>query len=176
MNETNLFNAIRSITVDKKLSQIQVDSINAILEACTKYSITDIRHIAYILATAYHESRFKPIEEIGHGMGRAYGAPIRGKVYFGRGFVQLTWLDNYKSFGQKLGIDLVNSPELALNVKYAADIIVLGMKQGSFTGAALNKYFNEHSTDAINARRIVNGIDCANLIAGYYSHIIEGLK
>lgn len=174
MDETKLFNAIRSITSDKKLSQTQVDSIHAILGSCAKHGVTDDNQTAYILATAYHESRFKPIEEIGKGNGRPYSKLINGHGYWGRGYIQLTWKDNYKTFGDLLHIDLVNRPELALNVDYAAEIIVVGMQKGMFTGVGLSKYFNDKVNDAINARRIVNGLDCANLIAGYYSHILTG--
>jgi predicted chitinase len=175
MNETNLFNALRGITSDKRLSQVQVDSVNAILEACVKYHVTEQRQIAYILATAFHESRLKPIEEIGHGAGHPYGKFINGHVYYGRGFVQLTWKDNYATFSKRLNIDLVNRPELALNIEYAADILVLGMRDAMFTGVGLSKYLSETKNDPLNARRIVNGIDCAALIRGYYQHILSSL-
>lgn len=175
MNETGLFNALRSMTSDRKLSQLQVDSVHAILESCDKHSVTDKRQIAYILATAFHESRLKPVEEIGHGAGHPYGKFINGHVYYGRGLIQITWISNYKRFSEILNIDLVNHPELALQVDYAAEIIVIGMKNGIFTGVGLKKYFNENVTDPIHARKIVNGMDCANLIAGYYTHIISSI-
>lgn len=164
------------MTSDRKLSQVQVDSVHAILESCNKHSVTDKRQIAYILATAFHESRLKPIEEIGHGAGHPYGKFINGHVYYGRGYTQITWLDNYKTFSKILGIDLVNRPELALVPEYAAEIMVIGMNGGMFTGVGLKKYFNENVTDPINARKIINGLDCATLIAGYYSHIINSLS
>lgn len=175
MNETSLFNALRSITSSRKLSQLQVDSVQAILKACEANGITDSRKISYILATAFHESRLKPVEEIGHGVGKEYGKFINGHVYYGRGFVQLTWKSNYETFGHLLNIDLVNNPSLALNIDYAADILVIGMNKGLFTGVGLGKYFNGKKADPINARRIVNGTDCASLIAGYYTHILQGL-
>lgn len=39
----------------------------------------------------------EPIEEYGEGSSRDYGQPFGpyGQCYFGRGFVQLTWYDNY---------------------------------------------------------------------------------
>lgn len=48
------------------------------------------------------------MREIGEGRGRDYGQPcllIRGQtaVYFGRGFVQLTWLANYARMSVRLG-------------------------------------------------------------------------
>jgi hypothetical protein len=40
-------------------------------------------------------------------------------MYRGRGYVQLTGKKNYEYFGKKLGIDLVNHPELANDPQYA---------------------------------------------------------
>lgn len=159
-----------------KLSQPQVDSVNAILDGCNKHAVTDLHQISYIIATAYHEARLKPVEEIGKGKGHPYSVLINGKGYWGRGLVQLTWVGNYKTFGTLLGIDLVNRPELAMQTDIAAEIIVTGMKGGIFTGVGLSKYFNANGNDPINARRIINGTDCASLIAGYYSHIFDGLS
>lgn len=154
---------------------MQVDSVNAILEACEKHQITNEHQIAYILATAYHEARFKPIEEIGKGAGHAYGVAdsVTHKTYYGRGFVQLTWKGNYATFGHLIGVDLVNHPELALQIDYAAEIIAIGMKTGAFTGVGLNKYFAV-TNDPVGARRIINGTDKAVLIAGYYNVILKG--
>lgn len=189
MNETNLFNAIKGI--DRiKLSQLQVDSVHGLLDACLKFGVTNTKQIAYVLATAYHESRLKPIEEDGKGAGHDYGKKLKmgsgpghripylspDKLYYGRGFVQITWFENYEAFGHMLHIDLLNRPELALQIDYAADIAVLGMQKGAFTGVGLSKYFNNKTTDAVNARKIVNGLDCANLIAGYYFHILDGMQ
>lgn len=176
MNLPSLFNSLRSLA--GSLSQEQVDSVNAILSACTIHGVTDDRQIAYTLATCYHESRLKPISEIGKGVGHSYGIAdtVTGQTYYGRGFVQLTWKSNYAEFGRLLNIDLVNHPELVLNIPTAAEIIVIGMKGGLFTGVGLGKYFNDAVTDAVNARRIINGTDCAQLIAGYYAHIFEGIS
>jgi hypothetical protein len=43
-------------------------------------------------------------------------------MYKGRGYIQLTGKNNYEYFGKKLGIDLVNKPELANDPQIAADI------------------------------------------------------
>lgn len=190
MNVTKLFEVLRGLAADKKLSQIQVDSTNFVLAACDKQKVTDLRHIAYILATAWHESRLKPIEEIGKGRGYDYGKKLKmsrvpytepNKLYYGRGFVQLTWYENYKLMGRLLGVDLLNNPELALQPKIAAEIIVEGMTQGAssfgdFTGKSVENYFNAKVNDPINARKIVNGLDKAVLIKGYYDKILGALK
>ena len=49
---------------------------------------------------------------------RVYGGRMgneanEGHKYHGRGLIQLTGKDNYKKYGELLGIDLVNNPELA---------------------------------------------------------------
>lgn len=175
MNTTQLFETLRQMY--GPLQQQQVDSVNAILSNCTKHAVNDNHQIAYILATAYHEARLKPIAEIGKGAGHSYGNPdpITGQVYYGRGLVQLTWKGNYETFGKILGVDLVKSPGLALNTTYAAEIIVVGMKGGMFTGVGLNKYFTGSTNDPVNARKIINGLDSAQLIAGYYEKILASI-
>ena len=154
------------------LSQRQVDGLNALLrEIGSDTTIDDIRWFAYMIATAYHETAhtFQPIEEIGRGRGRPYGMPdpITGQVYYGRGLVQLTWKRNYQKFGDLLGLDLVNDPALALQPGTAYKVLSLGMTRGLFTGKKLADYINDGDSDYVDARRIINGLDRARLIAGY---------
>ena len=42
-----------------------------------------------------------------------------------------------------------------------------GMENGVFTGKSLADYFGETAEDWANARRIINGTDRAELVAGY---------
>ena len=140
--------------------------------------ITDLRWLAYMLATVKHEcaDHWLPIEEFGKGQGRKYGVPVtvtdpEGKkytnVYYGRGYVQLTWEGNYRTFGEKLNTRLLYEPQLALDPVVAYKIMSFGMRQGSFTGVGLSKYINDQKCDYVNARRIINGTDQAQRIAGY---------
>lgn len=64
-----------------------------------------------------------------------------------------------------LGVDLVAEPDLALNPKYAARILVYGMMKGSFTRKALGEYINNSIVDFYNARKTVNGLDKAQKFA-----------
>jgi putative chitinase len=164
------------------LSQGQVDGLNSLLEAMAPdATITDIRWLAYMLATTYHETAhtFQPIEEIGKGRGRPYGTPdpTTGQTYYGRGFVQLTWKRNYQTFTNLLGVDLVNDPGLALDPDTAYKIMSVGMTKGLFTGKKLPDYINDQKCDYVNARRIINALDRANIIAGYaqkFEAILKG--
>lgn len=134
------------------------------------------QQLAYLLATVYHETGIvrnkklyrdmAPVEEMGKGKGRKYGIPINGKVYYGRGHVQLTWLANYEKAGKFLGVDLVNNPELALDEKISANIIINGMLYGWFTGKTIKTYVGK-SSYYIDSRKIINGTDKAGMIAAY---------
>lgn len=99
-----------------------------------------------------------------------------GWVYRGRGFVQITGRDNYNRAGKALGVDLLTFPELAQEPETAAAILYCGMVNGWFTGKRLADYFKPGLTDAYNARRIINGLDRAAEIAGYYRAFAAALK
>jgi len=152
------------------MKQGQVDGCNAILDAWeSRPEFTDRRWLAYMLATAKWETAhtMHPVEEYGHGAGQPYGVPdpVTGQIYYGRGYVQLTWKTNYQKMAALTGADLVNVPALALDPKLAALIMFDGMKGGLFTGVGLPRYFDATHDDPVNARRIINGTDHADDIA-----------
>lgn len=183
-----LFDAIRAVTV--RLDQGQVDIVNAILEAMAGKPAS---WVAYVLATAWHEARFRPIREIGKGQGRPYGQPAArlkpypgapeygGQVPYGRGLVQLTWCENYEWADKALGLQgaLLADFDLALRPDIAVKILVRGMEEGAFTGKSLSDYLPgiaDTQQQFINARRIVNGTDRASTIAGYAMNFQAGLN
>lgn len=181
MNRQIFYNGIRK-DIFGKLNQSQVNGIDSILNEAGRRLNFDSRWLAYILATAYHETAktMQPVREYGRGRGKEYGKIDRatGKAYYGRGHVQLTWNYNYKKMARYVP-GLYENPDLALVTENSVRILFEGMIQGMFTGKRLSNYFNE-KTDWVNARRIVNGLDRAHLIAGYalefYSAIIESKK
>lgn len=162
----------------------QVDGVKRIVDTCLMNRVGSKHHLAYILATAYHETggRMQPVREgfatTNEGAVRAvtrlheqgrirtnYALPINGHSYYGRGLIQITWRENYDRVGKLLGVDLVNNPDLALDPQVSADILVKGMLGGWFTGRKLSDYDREDGYDYYNARRIVNGMDRAQHIA-----------
>ena len=157
----------------------QANAVALLLEQCKEYEITDKRKIAYILATCYHECRFKSIPEIRAKKGTEVWV-MQEKYwytgYFGRGFSQLTWKSNYEKFGKLLNIDLVGHPELALIPEIGAKILVKGMALGLFSGVGLSKYFTDTKTDWINARKIVNGTFQADKVAEAAKYIHSKIK
>ena len=165
----------------RRLSQSQVDALEFLLsgleQSIDNGEIT-LEQGAYILGTIKHEvdDTYEPIEEYGKGKGKPYGRinPTTGKAYYGRGYTQNTWLDNYRKLTKAWNdqhpdepIDFVKRPELLLQRKYAWWATVYAMRTGLYTGRKLRDYINARKTDHLNARRIVNLMDRASLIAGY---------
>lgn len=178
MNKKLFYDTIRPVF--GPLKQSQVDGFEAILNEWLKRGLTDKRWLAYILATAWHETAktMQPVEEFGKGKGRSYGKPdpVTGHIYYGRGHVQLTWKSNYVKLGNMIGVNLVHRPELALQMDNSVKIMFEGMLSGVFTGRKLNQYFNDKKEDWINSRRIINGTDRAELIAGYAKTFYKALN
>jgi len=171
-----------------ELAQGQVDGINAILAAFDKaLPKSDVRWPAYALATAYHETRgtMEPVKEYGEGRGHAYGLPEGPwkQVYYGRGDVQLTWEANYAHATRELrahGLltpdqDLEKTPDLACDPAIAAFIMAIGMSEGWFTGVKFSDCLAA-KTDFVEARRIINGLDRAYLVAGYAYIFLASLQ
>lgn len=179
MNLPVFFNKIRHSLFSGKLTEGQVQGIESILHQWDKSGYTDPRWLAYILATAFHETArtMQPIEEFGKGKGYDYGVPDKdtGKIYYGRGHVQLTWIKNYVYWSHRLGVDLVNKPEDALLPSVSTYILIHGMVDGTFTGRKLGRYFTDTLEDSVNARRTVNGTDKAQLIASYYRKFLDAI-
>lgn len=173
MNRTEFYARVRPI-FGGSLSQKQVDGIEALLAATEDLPVT---HRAYLLATAMHEtaSTMQPIAEYGKGRGKAYGKPGKhGQAQYGRGYVQLTWDDNYEKADKALGLNgaLMKDFNLAMQPTIAAQILVRGCEEGWFTGQNLDDYL----PDYVQARRVVNGTDKAQLIAGYAREFEAALR
>lgn len=95
-----------------------------------------------------------------------------GWKYRGRGFPQTTGKVNYEKFAKILNIDLVNKPELAMNPEVAAKILIIGLRDGLFTGKKVSDYSSfEKMRPTVNAdgsRKTRNGASTvAKDIASY---------
>jgi hypothetical protein len=187
-NPAGFFNSLRQGILGPTLTETEVQGCEALTDA-TGGAGWPISWAAYGLATAYHETAhtMQPITEYGGPMyffrmydpygqrpkvAKRLGNSQRGdgERYCGRGYVQLTGRANYRRAGQKLGVDLEAHPELALNPAIAARILVAGMSDGWFTQQSCEACLPEGEGDAqcfTVARKIINGRDCAPLIASY---------
>ncbi len=184
-NHTTFFNGYREVY--GKLGQTQVSGLENLLNyAELDTEMTDLRWVAYLLATTKHEcaDTFQPITERGAktyfakyepgtALGKQLGNTVPGDGYLfrGRGYVQITGRANYQNLGTRLGLsgddDLVLHPDNALHPTIAYRIMSYGMRRGTFTGKKLADYINAKGADYKQARRIINGLDKADLIQGY---------
>lgn len=108
-----------------------------------------------------------------------------GVFYMGRGKVQLTGARNYKFATQRLqelgilkpGEDLTKTPDLARRMDIATAILIFGSLEGWFTSKTLRHYLKSPATrdQFKNARKIINGTDRDDLIAGYALAFQEAL-
>lgn len=173
------FDSVRASLFNGVLSQRQVDGMNDLIDVWERlFPDKDIRWLAYALATAFHETAYLmvPIEEYGRGSGQPYGQPTGPytEAYYGRGHVQLTWIENYRKAEQFLAerygirVPMVEYPHRMLEDEPSALVLYDGMIHGWFTGVGLPTFFDADTEDPVNARKVVNGLDKADVIAGYY--------
>ena len=186
MNRKAFFDSVRASLFGGQLRADQVKGTEAILDGLDRRPGLDLRHRAYILATAFHETAFtmQPIRErgtpsyfskyeTGTPIGRSLGntLPGDGLRFIGRGFVQVTGRRNYAKASRVLGVDLLANPDAALNTDYAVVILIDGMIEGWFTGKKLSDYQTYE-----DMRRVVNGTDRAKLIAGHAVRFEQALN
>lgn len=203
MDRSLFFSLIRKSLFSGKMAQGQVDGIEAILLACERAGVSDLRHIANILAQCYHETggQMLPVKETVYAssternpsdatviarLDKAFAAgqltwvktPYWRTGWFGRGLLQITHEDNYRRVGQAIGVDLVANRDLALSLGVAATIAVVGMRDGLFTRQKLSDFFNDKSDAPAAARAIVNGDVKAigPAIARYHAAFLAALK
>lgn len=121
--------------------------------------------MAGALATVRVEvgKNFKPIME--YASGEAYEgrkdlgntSPGDGVRYKGRGYIQITGKANYSTYGNKIGVDLINNPDLALTVENSSKILAHYFNDRKVIQACLAK-------DWLTVRKLVNGV---NRLTGY---------
>ena len=126
-----------------------------ILKECAIQGLSKA-HTAYVLATSKWETNhtMKPVREA-YWLSEAWRQKnLRYYPWYGRGYVQLTWRDNYVLAGKKIGLDLTSDPDVVMQPRVAAMILVRGMKEGWFTGKKMSDYSTYE-----DMRRVVNGTD-----------------
>lgn len=195
------FDHIRVALFRGNLTKGQVDGINRLFVAWLRERDPDWRRFAYMLATVYHETgrTMQPIDEWDGGdpdyffrmydkSGERPGVALElgnsepgdGALFHGRGDVMLTGRRNYRLMGQLLGVDLEGNPPLAKDPEISAAILMEGMLRrqsghGDFTGHALEDFIAGDKCDFRSARKVINWLDHADVIAGYAVDFYKGL-
>lgn len=191
IDRKRFFAAIRKPLFGGRLTPTQVEGLSAILDHWEQaLPDGDRRWLAYMLATAHHETgrTMQPVREtladcdataiarldaaFARGQLRWVSKPYwrpdeQGRSWLGRGFVQLTHKRNYRTMGEMIDVDLLGDPDKAMGMEVALAILFAGMTGGAFTGRKLADYFSDSVEDWRSARKIINGLECADTVANY---------
>jgi putative chitinase len=130
-----------------------------IQDVLARYQINTPLRIAHFLAQVAHESDgFCTCEE--YASGAAYEGrkdlgntqPGDGKRYKGRGLIQLTGRANYKTYGGRIGEDLVGNPVRAADPPTS---LILACEYWKNTRGGLNQFADKD--DIVTITRAING-------------------
>jgi len=102
--------------------------------------------------------------------------PGDGWNFRGRGLAQVTGRGNYQRFEAMLYISFVGNPSLMTVLEDAAKVMIIGMRDGVFTGRKLGDYLTSTSSDWFSARKTVNGVDRAADIERYARAFSKALQ
>ncbi|MEO3988236.1 glycoside hydrolase family 19 protein [Pseudocitrobacter cyperus] len=191
INRHFFFDHIRAALFQGSIRQSQLEGIEAILDKWEKESPhADDRWLAYMLGTVHHETghamqpvretfaatdedAIKRLDKAWHAgkltwVTKPYWRPdADGKSWYGRGFVQLTHKTNYEKLGKAIHSNLTSEPDKVMVLDTALEIMFVGMQNGLFTSHRLADFFNDTSESWVRARKIINGLESADRVAGY---------
>ena len=117
-----------------------------LIKAANSAGIKGLELASFLSQMSHETGGYKWSTELGGGSSSYSG----GKKYKGRGYIQLTHDYNYKKYGDKLGIDLVNNPDLATNSDIAAKIAVMYWKEN------VRPSVGNNWNDVFSASRAIN--------------------
>ena len=147
-------------------------------ESCAKYQInTPMRLAAFFAQIEVESGSLRYVEEIASGSAYEFRKDLgnllpealeiahkvgrtTGRMYKGRGHIQLTGFYNYRKYGDSLGLDLEHNPELLTEPQYAV--------------ASACLYFNSHGCNELADVGLFGAI--TKRINGGYNHAKERLS
>lgn len=209
MLRKTFYDKVRASVFGGFLEQSQVAGMEAVLDqwdALTAGNKTDLRHLAYMLATDRHETgaRMQPVRE---NLNYTTAAQIR-KTWPSRFVTDADaqpYVRNSKALAIKVyGGRLGNAPapsedgwtyrgdglpqitgkenfakfgvEPGMDLATSVEVMFTGMMRGLFTGRKLSDYFSTVKDDPVGARAIINPDKNGELVAGYHRAFLAALK
>jgi murein DD-endopeptidase MepM/ murein hydrolase activator NlpD len=142
-----------------------------IMKACAKAGVTDPDQLAYILATAQHETDyFKTSSE--------YSRYMYDKCGWGEGMIQVTWCESKEKVFKKLGLPAYGGigDKRLQDPTIGAEALCRGMKEGWYGhGKPISACIGGGKKDYICARQQVNLTDKWQQIGASADKIRAGL-
>jgi putative chitinase len=169
-------------TVRAKLGPLTTEQVEGFEVLLATIDSAPLSHRAYMLATAWHETAktMQPVREA-FNLSEAWRKKnLRYYPYYGRGYVQTTWLPNYARLDEAAAAAGLTKPgeilanlDLAMRPDIAALALRRGMEEGWYdsNGKKMRQRLPTVGTatkaEYIDARRLVNVLDKAEQIEGY---------
>lgn len=181
LNKEIFFDKIRDYI---PLTNQNVEGFDRVLDYADTQPM-NLQELAYVLATAYHESAntMHPVKEaywLSEDWRRQH---LHYYPWYGRGLIQVTWEENYKKMGDRIGVNLLADPDALLTWDVSLPSLFVGMREGLYTGKDLDDAIDdidesddEDYKEYKAARKIVNGTDKADTIAKLAIRFEMGLK
>ncbi len=150
---------IKVALFDGRMTDLQIESVKAIMNQCLIQSVLDIRCVAYIFASAYYDSynprthpneRLVPTNEIGSS------PTLRGLAYYpyyGRSFSQLRYKHHYRSESLRHDLDILYDPDLMLDINVSANTHVYALNNGLHWGRKLGDFIYGNYANYTKCRR-----------------------
>ena len=176
-------------TVRKKLGVLNAEQVAGFETILAAIGGTPLSWAAFKLATTWHETnkKMQPVVEA-YWLSEAWRkANLRYYPWHGRGYVQLTWQDNYRKADAKCAAkgltkagDILANPELVMRPGISAFILHVGCDEGWFTGVKCSTVLPSTGTATraqyMDSRTIINGRDKADLIEDYCQYFERALR
>jgi len=150
---------IKVALFDGVMSEVQIESVKAIMNQCIEQGMYDIRCVSYAYACAYYDcyqpnspspARLVPCFEH-HSM-----MVLKTNLYFpyfARGFAQIRFKHNYKSEGIRQNIDLLYNPDLMMDIDISANTHIYYLLNGGHTGRKLSEFIYGNYANYTKCRR-----------------------
>jgi len=113
--------------------------------------------------------------ELVYGKGNLIGSQMGnteigdGWKYRGRGYIQLTGKNNYKFFGDLVGIDLINNPDILVNDRFTSAVIAISFVK---YGLKDNLTFTDQASANKAVTQVIGGRGL-NLTQGYGKELLS---
>lgn len=196
LDRAKFYGSARNGPFPPKLTKSLVQGTDLIFDDWERRGLTFLPHLAYALATVLHETAatMQPVIEtrnsrdtenpsVEKAIARLDASWRRGSMpwvktaywkkdakglsWLGRGPVQCTHKRNYARAEKETGVPFTQNPDLMLIAAHAMPTLLPSMLEGWWTGKKLSDFLTPAKLDWHNSRRIINGVESAEKVAGY---------
>lgn len=182
VNVDTFIEKIKVDLFDNRMTDLQIESVKAIMNQCLIQSVLDIRCVSYAYAVAYFNC-YRPNDESHDRIVPCFEnkniMTLRGMAqypYIGRSYTMLKGKHLYRAESIRMDLDLLYDPDLLLNIDIASNSHVYCLKNGTITGRKLGEYIYGNYCNYTACHRVVDRLHSRWEIAGYAIQFEKALR